>query len=157
MGGVWGATNDGSSRIGTNGQLSTAALSRLDARLSWDHQPLAAGRRPSGASAIRESNMGLSPSRSRVFGVWLVFVFRLTIGVMTIIVSTDGLDDEIVDSIHAAAPPPICRACDLEMHRSEVRVVRRVVARVGAPSPPPLVLPTWRCGGCGQRQPRITA
>jgi hypothetical protein len=76
---------------------------------------------------------------------------------MTIIVSLDGLDPSIDHLVCRDDQPPACGACGLEMHRSELRVVRRQVARVGAPSPPPQVLRTWTCGGCGQRAPRLAA
>ena len=49
-----------------------------------------------------------------------------------------------------------CTQCHVPMDRSELRIpFVRLVCRVGSPTPPPRVLPTWLCPQCGMQQPRI--
>ena len=49
-----------------------------------------------------------------------------------------------------------CPQCDATMEQSELRLpVARMIGRVGSPSPPRRLVPTWTCRRCGVHQLRI--
>jgi hypothetical protein len=52
-------------------------------------------------------------------------------------------------------PVPPCSRCGQPTQASALTIPRAFVSRVGAPVPPPVALPTWRCPSCGLQQPRI--
>ena len=67
----------------------------------------------------------------------------------------ETLDDVNAAGAAALDAPPMCGACTMEMHRSELRGVRRAGDHI-APSSLVFALPTWKCGQCGRQEPRLT-
>ena len=74
---------------------------------------------------------------------------------MATMLPPDKLNDAIAREAFVLDAAPVCPSCDLTMTRSEVRASRRVADRVGSRRAA-IVLPTWTCGKCGRRQPRLT-
>lgn len=74
---------------------------------------------------------------------------------MATMLPPDKLNDAIAREAFVLDAPPVCPSCDLTMSCTEVRISRRISAGVGLPKGV-IVLPTWTCGKCGRRQPRLT-